>query len=692
MPSTQSKLSKLKLKPGFHRESTQYSEEGTWYDGDRVRFREGKPENLRGYKKNISIGLEGTARDTETWANNNTEPLLAVGTNQRLSILYGDVNYDVTPVVTTVSIGDSGSEGSFDTIAGSYRVGVSLNTHGVSVGDWVVFSSVSINGFNNDGSDFSAASFGGPTFPVVSVGSINKFFVSTVSVATSTEANQGHGTLKILLANENRDNIQGLGYGAGVYIIPSDSGTTDGTTANKLVDSTKSFLSTVAINDLVTNVTDTTSATVTAIDSDTQLTLDTDIMASGEEYIIYDPASNNTRAWNEPAASSDINFQASQWSLDTFGEDLLAVRRGSQLFHWDADVSTLPVRTSIVATGPTKINSIVVSPNDRHVIALGTNEAVTSVFNPLLIRWGDQETYSNWEPSISSTAGEIQLIDGTQIIGGIRTRNAIGVWTDTAAYSLQFVGPPFIFRLTQLGTNCGLIGPHAAVDVDGRSYWMGDNDFFVFDGRVRTLDCSIRRYLYEDFNNSQSDKVYAGVNSEFHEVIWLYPKSGEAEPNAYVIYNYAENLWVYGTGFFSTYEDKDTFNNVITTGAKTGETTSFIWDNEPSETFDGDGEALTSYIESADFDINDGDDLMFINKLIPDFTVNTGYVKFTVQTKNYPAEQLTTKGPFSIDNGTTKINMRARGRQARVRVSTASSGISWKYGSMRLAMQRDGKR
>jgi hypothetical protein len=692
MPSTQSKLTKLNLKPGFHRESTQYSEEGAWFDGDRVRFREGKPENLRGYEKRITEGLLGTVRDLTTWTNNNTQKLLALGTEQQLGILYSDQVFDVTPIIKTVSVGDSGTQGNFNTSIGSTRITVSITNHGAVVGDWIVFSSTSINGFATNGRDFSSAEFGGPTFQTVSVQDLNLFSVSTLIAAASTETNQGHGTTGFLLETGPLNNIQGLGYSAGNYVVEKDSGTATGTTTNKLVDSTQNFITTVHIGDKVNNITDSTTAIITAIDSNTQLTLDTDIMASGEVYIIFDPLANNTRAWNAASPASNITFKATQWSLDNFGEDLLAVRRGGQLLHWDASQSAWPVRTSIVATGPSKINSIIVSPNDRHVLALGTNEVVTSVFNPLLVRWSDREDYADWTPSISSTSGELQLIGGTEIIGGIRTRNAIHVWTDTSAYALNFVGPPFIFKPTELGTNCGLVGPHAAIDVDGVSYWMGTSDFFVFDGRVRRLDCTIRRFFFDSFNISQSDKVYAGLNSEFSEVVWVYPKEDSQEPDSYIAYNFSENVWTSGTGFFTTYEDNRVFTDVITTGSVEKGGTSFIWNNEPKDVFDGDGVALTSFIESADMDIEDGDDLMFINKLIPDITINTGYLKFTITTRQYPTSSEVVKGPYPIDSGTDKIDLRVRGRQAKVRVSTAALGASWQWGSVRLAMQRDGKR
>lgn len=628
MPSTNSRLQRLNLRPGFHRESTQYSEEGKWFDGDRVRFREGKPENLRGYQKFIDTSFTGTARDLLAWTNNNTEKLLGYGTESKLYVVYNDYPYDVTPIVSTVSIGNLGTTGSFDTVAGSPLIEVSSNNNGRKVGDYVEFSNTSINGFTTNGLDFSASSFGGPTFEVVSVQGINNFFISVTSVAASTESNQGSGIAFFLLATGQSNPIQGLGYGAGIY--------------------------------------------------------NAGVSTTGE------------RAWNQPAESSNIIFLGTQWSLDNFGEDLLAARQGGSLIHWDANASLAPVRSSIVGTAPSKINSIVISPNDRHVIALGTEEFATSVFNPLLVRWSDQEDYANWIPSVSSTSGELQLIDGTRIVGGVRGRNAILVYTDNALYTLQFVGPPFIFRMAQVGTNCGLIGSHAAIDVGGRTYWMGDTDFFMFDGSVKKLDCTIRRFLYDDFNMTQKSKVFAGLNSEFHEIIWLYPKSGSNEPDGYVIYNYMENTWVYGSNFYTTFIDDSVFLNTVATGAVTGNVSAtnpqFIWYNEPTSVFSGDSQPLTSFIESADIDIGDGDDIMFIDKIIPDYTINTGTIKFSINIKDYPAGTTKEVGPFDITDATQKIDMRARGRQANFRVSTSDLNTSWKWGSVRVAIQPAGKR
>lgn len=618
MPSSTAKLNKVVLKPGFFRETTKYAAEGRWWDGDRVRFRQGLPENLRGYTKFIDATILGIPRDIQSWANNSTQKLLSIGTNKRLYVVEGGTNYDITPVTTVVSLTNQ-----FDTSAGSNKIRVSLTNNGTSVDDYLFFTSASINGFSQ-GTNFAASAFGGPMYRVVSVSGINNFYVSTNYSAASTESAMGVATAHFLINTQQTVNIQGLGYGAGLYNAGAST--------------------------------------------------------------------TGARAWNTAANSSNITFMANQWSLDTWGEDLLAVRRGGPLYHWDANASSTPERATIVSTAPAKINSIVVSPNDRHVIALGTYEYATSVFNPLLIRWSDQENYANWTPSISSTAGEINVVDGTMLVGGVRTRNAIHAWTDKAMYGVQYIGPPFIFSITQLGSDCGLVGPHAAIAVDGSSYWMSENNFYNFNGRVNRLDCTVKRYVFDAFNLTQKDKVFAGSNAEFNEVIWLIPSNNSLEPTMYVIYNILENHWVYGTTFYTTFEDMNIFDNTLATGQLTSSDPMRYWNNEPVSIYTGDNEALSSYIESASFDLDDGDKLMFIDRIIPDYTLQSGDLQFTIETNLYPNGPVTTKGPYRIANTTTKVDLRARGRQASVKVSTADIGIKWRWGGVRLALQEDGQR
>ena len=610
-----SKLVKLNFAAGFHRESTQYAEEGKWYDGDRVRFRAGKPEVLRGYNLRVDDSFDGNARDLITWSDNNQFKRALWGTEKKLYEHNGDQIFDVTPVSVSVTLANV-----FGTSIGTTRVCVSDNAHGRKSGDFVFFTSAAVIGSDVTLDDVYS----------ISVVDTNVYAIEVSGAAGATSTQTGSATFHYLIATGAENAITGLGYGAASY-----------------------------------------QATVCA---------------------------SQTRAWNQPTSTgaSDFISQITQWSLDNWGEDIIANRRGGAIYYWNTDASTSPVRAAIVTNSPTTVNSIIVSPNDRHLIGLGINQFNTTAsptgdFDPMTVRWSNQEDYSNWTPSVSSTSGETILTDGTKIVGAVRSRNAITIWTDNSLWQMQYVGPPFTFNFRQLGTNCGMIGPHAGVDYNGTPIWMGYENFYAYDGQVRNLPATIRRYVFDNLNIDQKDKVYAGINSEFKEIMWLYPSTDSDECDSYVLYSPEENYWTYGSCFWTTYADRTIFGNTITTGATVSG--SNLYNNEPTDIFTGNGGSLTSFIESGDFDIADGNELMFMDKIIPDFDINTGNIKFSIKTKQYPeSTDITEKGPFVISNTTQKVDMRARGRQGRIRVSCDSTGTKWRGGSLRLAVQPDGGR
>ena len=408
---------------------------------------------------------------------------------------------------------------------------------------------------------------------------------------------------------------------------------------------------------------------------------------------------SQTRAWNQPASagSSGIVFDITQWSLDNWGEDIIANRSGSNIFLFDTNASTTPMHATSIATSPVSVNSILVSPNDRHLIAFGTNQysataTVSGTYNPMLVRWSDQDDPTEWNPTAATTAGEVVLTDGTKIIGAKRSKNAINIWTDNSLWTMAYAGPPFTFRFSQAGSNCGMVGPHAGIDFNGITYWMGYGNFYRFSGQVETLDCTVRRYIFDDINTSYYSKVYVGTNSEFNEIIWLYPSGDGTECDKYVIYNPVDKYWVYGTMFFTTFADKEIFGNTITTGVTAAGNN--VYNNEPVSVFVGsNSETLISFIESADFDIADGNALMFMDRIIPDYQmVNGGEIKMKITTQQYPESTQQIVKEFDINETTQKVDFRARGRQAKVRVSCNSNATSWRWGSLRLALQPDGRR
>ena len=612
------KLAKFDFKPGLHRESTQYEEQGNWYDGDRVRFRAGKPENMRGYETKVSATFEGNARDLITYKSGNNNIKRAVfGTPDRLYEHDGDRIVDITPITTAVTLANV-----FGTSSGSTRVCCSDAAHGRTVGDYVYFTSSAA--FNN-------VSLQGNTYEVVSVDSAAVFTISVTDAANATASDTGSATFNYLIPTGNSIAVGGTGYGAAPY-----------------------------------------QATVCASD---------------------------TRAWNQAASAdaTDIVFDITQWSLDNWGDDVVANRNGSNIYYFNSDASTVPVRATSITTSPISVNSIVVSPNDRHLIALGANEysataTVSGTFNPMLVRWSDQDDRTNWVPSVSSTSGEVVLTDGTRIVGSVRSRTAINIWTDNSLWLMQFAGPPFTFKFTQAGTNCGMIAQHAAVDYNGITYWMGYDNFYKYDGAVRALDCTVKKYIFDRLNVKYKDKVFTGINSEFKEIIWLYAsdESGVTDCDSYVIFSPENNYWTYGTGIFTTYADQQVFGNTITTGVSSSE--SRLYNNEPPDYFTANNNPIVSYIESANFDVDDGNQILYMNKLIPDFDLSTGKLAVKIITQKYPesSEKITKK--FDVTQLTDKVNFRARGRQAKIRVSCSSQNSSWQWGAVRIGFQPDGER
>ena len=610
------KLAKFEFQQGFHRETTAYAEGQRWFDGNYVRFRAGRPENMRGYEtRALGVTFDGSARDLITWSDSDSKKRAIFGTPDKLYAHEGDQIYDITPITTAVTLANV-----FGTSSGSTRVCCSDASHGRVVGDYVFFTSSAA---------FNAVSLQDKTFPVISVESANVFTISVTGAADATESDTGTATFNYYIPTGNSIAAAGLGYGAARF-----------------------------------------QATVCA---------------------------SQTRAWNQPASagSSGIVFGITQWSLDNWGEDVVANRKGSNIFYFDSDASVLPTRATSVTTSPIQTNSIIVSPNDRHLVALGTNEyaadaTVSGTFNPMLVRWSDQDDRTNWVPSISSTAGEVVLTDGTEIIGAVRSKTAINIWTDNSLWLMEFAGPPFTFRFTQQGTNCGMVGQHGGVDFGGITYWMGYDNFHRFTGQVEDVSCTVRRYIFDDINRNYYDKVFAGINSEFNEIIWLYPSGTKTECDKYVIYNPIDDYWIYGEMIFTTFADKEVFGNTLTTGVTVAGNN--IYNNEPIDVFTGSGETITSFVESGDFDIDDGNAIMFMNRIIPDYDLSGGKIKMKFTTKQYPESTETITKEFDITNTTEKVNFRSRGRQAKVRVSCDSNNASWRWGSIRLGIQGDGGR
>ena len=722
------RLAKFEFQQGFHRETTPYAEGQRWFDGNYVRFRAGRPENMRGYETRASgETFDGSARDLITWSDSDSKKRAIFGTPDKLYAHEGDQLFDITPITTAVTLANV-----FGTSSGSTRVCCSDAGHGRAVGDYVLFTSSAA--FNN-------VSLQGNTYEVVSVESAAVFTISVTDAANATASDTGSATFNYLIPTGNSIAVGGTGFGAAeynaaeptsvgiskitatgsntlvtvscagthggvandtVFFIPSSNSVVPATVGGNLI-LTKSSLNGVAVGG--------PEFTIVSING-TQLIFNVETAASASGDVtsninmtarIYPQeaggAAATQRSWNEAASldATNIVFNITQWSFDNWGDDVIANRSGSNIFYFNSDASTVPIRATSITTSPISVNSIVVSPNDRHLIALGANQyeasaTVSGTFNPMLVRWSDQDDRTNWVPAATNTSGEVVLTDGTKIVGGIRSRTAINIWTDNSLWLMQFTGPPFIFKFTQAGTNCGMIAQHAAVDYNGTTYWMGHDNFYKYDGSVRALDCTVRKYIFDRLNTKYKDKVFTGINSEFKEIIWLYASSDEGvtECDSYVIFSPENNYWTYGTGIFTTFADQQVFGNTITTGVSASENR--LYDNEPEDYFTANNNAITSFVESASFDIEDGTKLLFMDRLIPDFDLSTGKLKVKVVTQQYPESSEKNTKEFDVTQLTEKVNFRARGRQAKIRVSCNSQNASWQWGAVRLGFKPDGER
>ena len=419
----------------------------------------------------------------------------------------------------------------------------------------------------------------------------------------------------------------------------------------------------------------------------------------------------STSTWNTTrqglTGAEGVLLQSAKWSLDNWGEDVLTQKFDGGLYYWNTSsgLSSNVASTTNVSAGPTKSRFMMVSGDDRHVICFGTETTIgtTSTQDNMFIRWAHQETTNTWAPTATNTAGSQRLTDGNQVNAAVRSRGAILVFTDTALYQMQFIGPPFTFGFKQLGSNCGAVGINSAIDISGKSYWMGTDSFFTFDGAVKKIPCSVQDYVFDDININAIGDVYCASNSDFNEVMWFYPSSNSLQIDRHVTYNYAEQLWYTGSLSRSSWADRSVYSNPYATeydSTDDTDTITTIYGNKDGRTFvysqeDGvndAGSAMTAYIESGDIDIGDGDNFMSIARFIPDFKNQVGEVDVTVKSRSYPTKTQTTHGPFAITTTTEKQDTRIRGRQLALRVSSDATDDDWRYGTLRFDGKPDGMR
>ena len=612
-------LARYTLKPGINKEGTSYSNEGSWYDCDKIRFRQGRPEKIGGWtKKSINTFL-GSARRLHQWVSLDTDKLIGLGTHLKLYILQGDGYNDITPIRATTTDGIT-----FAATNGSSTITATDSSHGAVQGDFVTIS--------------GAVSLGG----VVTAAVLNQEY----EIATVPDANTYTFTAKDTSGDTVTANSSDSGNGG------------------------------------------------SGVDGAYQLNIGADNYTSGFGW--------GSGYWGQSTWGGGINSFTSQlrlWTLDNFGEDLICNPRGGGIFYWDKTngVTTRAVNFTALSGAsdvPTACNQILVSEIDRHIICLGANTISTSTQDPMLIRWCNQEDAAQWTPKTNNTAGSLRLSAGSEIIGGIRTRQETVIFTDGALYSMQFIGPPFTFGVNLITEGISMVSPQACINANNVVYFMDQDNFYMYSGSVQSLPCSVRAYVFDDFNYSQTWKVFATRNAQFNEVSWFYCSEDSTEIDRYVTYNYLEQNWSIGTMDRTSWIDAGGATEYPISAGASGTTSNYLYNQELGS--NDDGSAMTAYIESADFDAGDGDQFMFIRKLIPDVsfigTESSPELTYSIKTRDYPLGTLSTATTATVTNSTGVAYVRARARQMRVRIESTDADNTWRLGDTRFDIKVDGRR
>jgi len=643
----------FKVLPGIDKQDTESGAENRWVDCDNTRFRYGLPEKVGGWSSLVTDTIAGVARRQFAFVDLDGNRYVALGTDKFLIIYFEGQLYDITPLKATLS------SCTIATTNNSAICSITKSNHGLSAGDIVLLDNVTLPG----GTGYSNSDFEDKLFQVTSVTSTSVFTITQSSNATATVSTGG--SLEVKPYEQVGPAEQSYGYGWGI-----------------------------------------------------------DSWGSGN--------------WGEAASASDVSLEPGLWSLSNFGQVLVATIANGKTFTWNAGIAArLTTRASTTTTSfqttnnPTATRVTLVSPTTRHLIHLGTETTIgdTTTQDDMFIRFSDQEDINDYTPTAINSAGTQRLQDGTKIIGALKAKETILVWTDNALYTMKFIGSPFTFGFEQVGTNCGLIGKNAAVEIDGAAFWMSPNGFFMFDGTVKSLPCSVEDYVYDQADTTKGQQIYAGLNNQFTEVVWYYPSTSSDYNDQYVVFNYGEpmkgGVWYIGTESRTSWIDASVYPKpsatkfsdsatgtfpVIVGESGLGQTTLFEHEVGTDQVNpDGSTTTVTSFVKSYDFDLQSrqrdaqgkstgpsiaGEVFLAMRRFVPDFKNLQGNAKVTLGVKRYPqqSESTTTLSPFTINSSTDKKDTRARGRFVNIKIENTDVSESWRFGTLRIDIQPDGRR
>jgi len=651
-------LSSTKFQSGFDKQSTSYGAEGKWIDGENIRFRYGQPEKIGGWIKLFTDKLIGAVRDQFAWTSLDGTRHLAFGTDKKLYLYVEGAIVDITPIRAT----QANLTNPFVTTSGSAIVTVTDSGHGAKKGDFVTFSNASAVG----GLDMNAE------FEITSVTSSSVYTVTHSSNASSGATGGGSSTVDVeyQISVGTETNIYGYGWGIsswngnnGTLIQDALNGADNGSGTITVDDGTK-----FAVNDFIlidqeimkitgisTHVLTVTrgiqgiATTALQVTGATGAHAATTHLDNAVVTIILDASNTNTNfiSWNKPALTSTTTIDNRYWVFENFGEDLLALASDGSLFRWDKSAGQTTRAAVASGNAPTASRHLILSTPDRHIILMGTETSIgsTGTQDDLFLRFSSQEDFTTWSPTSTNTAGSFRIQDGSKIMTTVRSRGSILIWTDTSMHSLQFIGAPFVFGLTQIGANCGAISPHCAVDINGTTFWMSQQAFYMFDGSIKKMPCTVQDYVFDDFSITQELLVYAGVNTDFNEVTWFYPSKDSSFIDRSVTYNYLENSWytnslarttwldrgVYQLPYATEYRSTELGTTPTVNGVTDGASCVYVHE----EGVNNDTDALECFIQSGDFDIKDGEQILSISRFIPDFKNQKGSADVLLSFKDY---------------------------------------------------------
>jgi len=726
-------LQKIGFQPGINKQITPTGAEGQWTDCDNVRFRYGTPEKIGGWKQLGDDKLTGAGRGLHHFVNSKARKYAIIGTNRILYAFSGGVYYDIHPIKSTTTLTSA-----FTTTNGSTSVTITFSgDHGIGEQDIILLDNFS----TITNSNFGATDFNDKKFMVTTVPNATTITITMPSAESGSGATTSGG-IRVQHYYPVGPAVQAKGFGWSLGTFGGEVAGEPTTTLSGAINSTTTtgiILADVSqFPDTGTNFIKigTEEISYTGISTSNELTGVTREVrgTTAASHGAGDTVTSTTNfvAWGE-AASGDLVLEPGMWSLDNFGDKAICLIHDSAVFEWNsAAAGAENIRATIISGAPTASRHMLVSTPDRHLVFFGTETTIgdTSTQDDMFIRFSDQEDINTYTPTATNTAGTQRLADGSQIRGAIRGRDAIYVWTDTALFTQRFVGQPFTFAFAQVGTNCGLAGQNACVEVDGSAYWMSENGFFRYAGRLESLPCLVEDFVFDNINlESGNQMVSAGLNNLFGEVMWFYPTTGSSVVNRMVCYNYFDSspqrpVWTVGSLARTMWQDSAVFGSPHATeysaavdssfdvvGNTEGSTIYYQHETGTDQVQGGATTAIVASIESGDFDISqrralggqstgmpdlrgDGEFIMKIRRFIPDFISQTGNTQITFLLRDFPNDTQASSalGPFTVSSSTKKVDTRARARAIALKVANTTTNQSWKLGTFRLDIQPDGRR